>query len=161
MPTHHTNQMLTLVIHNILCNVRVMTQGIYATIFQRDCLLKCQWALEQQIGAKQELALSSSIVVGRRSVDTRICTGPKWDRETEEQKLSMQEENARRIASRVTETTIVIKPPPGKKRKLDSQVIMMPVHVNNFEKLNEFAEAAWILRDPGNTGEIKDLERSY
>jgi len=35
-------------------------------------------------------------------------------------------------------------------------VIMVPVHSEDYKKLNEFAEAAWICRDPGRADAIKE-----
>jgi len=102
-------------------------------------------------------------VVGRKVVDVRICSCPKRDLVQEEGRLLQQEENARRIADKFAHTTSVprtinLQPPPGKKRKMDkdSTIIMVPVHSDDFKKLNEFAEAAWVCRDPGNADQIRE-----
>ncbi len=33
------------------------------------------------------------------------------------------------------------------------------VHSDDFKKLNEFAESAWVCRDPGNADSIKETRR--
>ena len=38
-------------------------------------------------------------------------------------------------------------------------VIMIPVHVDDFKKLNEFAESAWIMRDPANQAQIQETRK--
>ena len=42
-----------------------------------------------------------------------------------------------------------------KKELEKDNVIMVPVHVNDFKKLNNFAEAAWVCRDLENSTAIK------
>ena len=114
------------------------------------------------------LELGEGQVVGRRVVDVRICSCPKRDRQQEEQKEAQQEEQARRIADKFASSTVVIRPPssssanqpgPGKKRVEKDKVVMVPVHVDDFKKLNEFAEAAWVCRDIENAAEIKEKRR--
>ena len=36
---------------------------------------------------------------------------------------------------------------------------MVPVHCNDFKKINEFSESAWICRDPQNQQEIKETRK--
>ena len=50
-------------------------------------------------------------------------------------------------------------PPPGKKKMEKEKVIMVPVHVDDFKKMNEFAEAAWVCRDLANSAAIKERRR--
>ena len=98
-------------------------------------------------------------VLGRKVVEVRICSCPKRDRQQEEQRAQAQEDQARTIAQRFASTTVVLKPPsvppPGKKKLEKEKVIMVPVHVDDFKKLNEFAEAAWVCRDLENSSAIK------
>ena len=38
-------------------------------------------------------------------------------------------------------------------------VALVPVHQEDFKKINEFAEAAWICRDLKNADKIKEMRR--
>jgi len=102
-------------------------------------------------------------VLGRKVVEVRICSCPKRDRQQEEQRAQAQEDQARTIGQRFATTTVVLQPPsvppPGKKRLEKDKVIMVPVHVDDFKKLNEFAEAAWVCRDLENSTAIKEKRR--
>jgi hypothetical protein len=103
-------------------------------------------------------------VVGRKVVEVRICSCPKRDRQQEEQRAQQQDEQVKRIAQRFANSAMVVQqptpaPPPGKKKLDKEPVIMVPVHCDDFKKLNEFAEAAWICRDPGNNVAIKEKRR--
>ena len=42
----------------------------------------------------------------------------------------------------------------------DDEVKLVPVHKDDFKKINEFAEAAWIYRDPDNSDNIKEIRRN-
>ena len=42
----------------------------------------------------------------------------------------------------------------------ESNIAMIPVHQEDFKKMNEFAEAAWICRDLKNAEKIKELRRN-
>eukprot|EP00092_Neocalanus_flemingeri_P014191 GFUD01015311.1.p1 GENE.GFUD01015311.1~~GFUD01015311.1.p1 ORF type:complete len:525 (+),score=111.78 GFUD01015311.1:61-1635(+) len=117
--------------------------------------LKVIFTLEEGLGR----------VVGRKVVDVRICSCPKRDKQQEEARLEVQEGQARRIAERFASSTVVVPnnqmmPPPGKKLLEKEPIIMVPVHADDFKKLNEFAEAAWVMRevtkDPRNADSIKD-----
>ena len=66
---------------------------------------------------------------------------------------------------RFANTTVVVPnsqlmPPPGKKVLEKEPIIMVPVHADDFKKLNEFAESAWVMRevtaDPRNADRIKE-----
>ena len=37
---------------------------------------------------------------------------------------------------------------------------LVPVHKEDFKKINEFAEAAWLCRDPENSDNIKEVRRN-
>ena len=37
---------------------------------------------------------------------------------------------------------------------------LVPVHKDDFKKINEFAEAAWIYRDPNNSDNITLIRRN-
>eukprot|EP00092_Neocalanus_flemingeri_P031910 GFUD01034665.1.p2 GENE.GFUD01034665.1~~GFUD01034665.1.p2 ORF type:complete len:103 (-),score=30.37 GFUD01034665.1:175-483(-) len=39
-------------------------------------------------------------------------------------------------------------------------VTLVPVHKDDFKKINEFAEAAWVCRDPDNSDNIKERRRN-
>jgi len=101
------------------------------------------------------------MVVGRKVVEVRICSCPKRDKQQEEIRAQAQEDQVKRIADRFATTTVIVQkplgPPPGKK-KMES-VIMIPVHVDDFKKMNEFAEAAWVMRDRANEDAIKERRR--
>ena len=64
-------------------------------------------------------------------------------------------------------STSQLMPPPGKRLLEKDPVIMVPVHVDDFKKLNEFAESAWVQREvtksPGQAeklmNNIKDTRR--
>ena len=42
----------------------------------------------------------------------------------------------------------------------EDEVKLVPVHKDDFKKINEFAEAAWIYRDPDNSENIKEIRRN-
>ena len=43
--------------------------------------------------------------------------------------------------------------------KLKDKIVMTPVEAQDYRKLNEFAEAAMIYRNPEKAEEIKDMRR--
>ena len=45
-------------------------------------------------------------------------------------------------------------------KNLEDEVILVPVHKDDFKKINEFAEAAWVCRDPDNSDNIKEIRRN-
>ena len=47
-----------------------------------------------------------------------------------------------------------------RKKNMNEKVILVPVHREDFKKMNEFAEAAWICREPGNSENIKEIRRT-
>jgi len=117
-------------------------------------------------------------VVGRRVVAVRICSCPKRDKAQEEAREAARQGNIKRVAINVAErfatTSLVLPstasqlmPPPGKRLLEKDPVIMVPVHVDDFKKLNEFAESAWVQREvtktPGQAeklmNNIKDTRR--
>jgi len=107
-------------------------------------------------------------VVGRKVVDVRICSCPKRDLQQEETRLHAREDQCKQIAQRFSTTVRVpqptvpvsLQPPPGKKRRMEKeQIIMVPVHADDFKKLNEFAESAWVMRDKDNEAGIKETRR--
>jgi len=113
-------------------------------------------------------------VVGRKVVDVRICSCPKRDRQQEEARWEQQAQQARKIGQRFAETSLVVNkgspcegkmgppaPPPGnKKTKVAREpIILVPVHADDFKKINEFAEAAWVMRDRANEKKIKETRR--
>lgn len=107
-------------------------------------------------------------VVGRKVVDVRICSCPKRDLQQEESRFHAREDQCKKIAERFSTTVRVpastvpvsLQPPPGKKRKMEKdQIIMVPVHADDFKKLNEFAESSWVMRDRENEAGIKETRR--
>ena len=42
----------------------------------------------------------------------------------------------------------------------ERNIALVPVHREDFKKINEFAEAAWICRDLQNAEKIKELRRN-
>ena len=45
-------------------------------------------------------------------------------------------------------------------KNLEDEVTLVPVHKDDFKKINEFAEAAWVCRDPDNSENIKEIRRN-
>ena len=63
---------------------------------------------------------------------------------------------------RLAETSMVMGPPAKKTKKLmkkGEEIIMIPVAAEDFKKLNEFAEAAMVVRHPEKASEIKEMRR--
>ena len=42
----------------------------------------------------------------------------------------------------------------------ERNIALVPVHREDFKKINEFAEAAWICRDLQNAEKIKEMRRN-
>ena len=42
----------------------------------------------------------------------------------------------------------------------NKNIALVPVHKEDFKKINEFAEAAWICRDLNNADKIKEMRRT-
>ena len=83
-------------------------------------------------------------VLGRQVFEVRICCCPKRDKANDEERY---ENSANRKKT--------------EKNSLEDQILMIPVHKDDFKKLNEFAEAAWICREPSNEQNIKQLRRNH
>ena len=65
------------------------------------------------------------------------------------------------IFFRLSESTLVVSSIlTSNTTELDSEVKLVPVHKDDFKKINEFAEAAWICRDPENSDNIKEKRRN-
>ena len=104
------------------------------------------------------------VVVGRKVVDVKICSSPKRDMQQELDKLDRQEEEAksvaRRLAENVSTSHIIMGPPPTKKEvKKGEEIIMVPVALEDFQKINEMAEAVMIQRQPENAVQIREMRR--
>jgi len=109
-------------------------------------------------------------VVGRRCLDVRVCSCPKRDLQQEENKAAQQEVHVKRISEKFKPAPSsseriqsVLDPPSSKKRRMDNQnstdngvIIMVPVHSDDFRKINELVESAWICREPDKKQDIKD-----
>ena len=50
-------------------------------------------------------------------------------------------------------------PEPDKPINLKDKIVMTPVEVQDFRKLNEFTEASMIYRNPEKAEEIKEMRR--
>ena len=87
-------------------------------------------------------------VIGRQSLEVRICSCPKRDMKQEEDKANPQKPSQLPVAAngdgviRVNSSMVYIEPPPGKKRKLDGveEYIMVPVAKHDFQMMNTMAE---------------------
>ena len=65
------------------------------------------------------------------------------------------------LADGLARSTSVFAKPLPKKRKADNleDFVLVPVAQADFEKLNEFAEAAVIMRNPEKASKIKETRR--
>merc|ERR1711915_1094563 len=61
--------------------------------------------------------------------------------------------------TRLTETSEPVALPTESYEEMQPEIQLIPVHKDDFKKINEFAEAAWICRDPDNSENIRDLRR--
>lgn len=67
---------------------------------------------------------------------------------------------ARRLAENVSTSHIIMGPPPTKKEvKKGEEIIMVPVALEDFQKINEMAEAVIIQRQPENVVQIREMRR--
>jgi len=110
------------------------------------------------------LEAGPGVVMGRKVVDVRICSCPKRDMQQEEDKLDRQEDQAksvaRRLAENISSTHIIMGPPPKKKKvKKGEEIIMVPVAAEDFQKMNEMAEAMMCQRQPEKAQQIKEMRR--
>lgn len=107
------------------------------------------------------LELGVGHVVGRKVVEVRICSCPKRDMQQEEERLERKEQQARDLGKRLSADYMVMGPPTKQKKlmKKGEEIIMIPVTAEDFRKLNEFAEAAMIVRHPEKADEIKEMRR--
>lgn len=106
-------------------------------------------------------------VIGRKSVDVRICSCPKRDKTQEEKRehdsRNKTETNAGASSSAAlvrSQASLIVnsnQPPPDKKRRLDTieEFLLVPVAKRDFEAVNKHAEALLISRYPDKIEEIK------
>ena len=78
-------------------------------------------------------------VTGIQTVFVKVCCCPKHDETKDEEDCQEMRE--------------------GKRTSMNHQVILVPVHNDDVQKINEFAEAAWICREPSEMEEIKETRR--
>jgi len=104
-------------------------------------------------------------VVGRNVFDVRMCSCPKRDKQQEEEKHLKQEDQARSIAKKFADSTVVMKkgepetvnPPPGKKHLNiidNTKYLMIPVRFEDFKMLDDFAERLAVGREIQNSPNI-------
>ena len=60
----------------------------------------------------------------------------------------------------ITCTTFSPNIAPTPETMSNKNIALVPVHKEDFKKINEFAEAAWICRDLSNADKIKDMRRT-
>ena len=112
----------------------------------------------------------------------RICSCPKRDRQQEESKHQATQKRAQQLAQGIARTNSVFTKPSAKKRKAEvEEFVMVPVRIDtlqptvsvvklflrrysqvsklDFDKMNEFAEAAVCARNPDKAHEIKEQRR--
>jgi len=139
--------------------------------------LKVIFTLEDHCSQNGEV-----IVLGRYTVDVRICSCPKRDKQQEEKKHVGKEHSARQVANELGRTTSLALVRTNsslalahhdssvgatskdagacsKKRKIDKdgveEMIMVPVAKADWIKMKEFAEGAMIARNVAKASEIK------
>jgi len=111
------------------------------------------FTLEQAYDDRETLA-----VIGRSQVELRTCSCPKRDKKQDEVKIA----KVRQVAGELARSNSCFTKPTAKKRKANEfgeVFVMVPVAQADFEKLNEFAEAAVLVRNPGQEKEIKERRR--
>ena len=81
-------------------------------------------------------------VIGRHVVDVRICCCPKRDKTNDEERFERNKRMQNRGIS------------------LIENMLLVPVHRDDFKKVNEFAEAAWVCRDSNIKEEIQETRRN-
>ena len=100
------------------------------------------------------------VVLGRDVYDVRICSCPKRDKQQEETKFKKEKAKAMGVAEGLARSTSALTRPSGKKRKAEpEEFVMVPIAQDDFKKMNEFAEAAVIMRNPDKAEEIKAQRR--
>jgi len=117
--------------------------------------VKLIFTLEQDNG---EGGLS---VIGRVVFGLRTCSCPKRDKKQDEIKYAKDQAKAQGLADSLARSNSIFTKPTGKKRKANEveTFIMVPVAQADYEKINEFAEAAVLVRNPGKEKEIKEQRR--
>ncbi|XP_059090303.1 cellular tumor antigen p53-like isoform X1 [Tigriopus californicus] len=109
--------------------------------------IKLIFTLEQGIGN----------VVGRVIIDLKLCTCPKRDRQQDETRAVDETQKLMDAADGLARSNSVFTKPSGKKRKIETEeFVMVPVAKQDFEKINEFAEAAVIMRNMAQANKIKE-----
>ena len=97
-------------------------------------------------------------VIGRQSVEVRICSCPKRDKKQEEEKVDPQKPTQpSHVTSgggdgngliRVNSSMVYVEQPSGKKRRLEGleEYIMVPVAKSDFQMINTMAETCLFAR---------------
>jgi len=116
--------------------------------------LKVVFTLEHGIGN----------VIARTAVDVRICSCPKRDKVQEEKKHEEDIKKSQKVGdglARANSSLVMTRPPPEKKRKIDSaeDMIFIPVAKCDFEYMNKIAESLQVARHTAKEKEIKELRK--
>lgn len=97
------------------------------------------------------LETAQAAVLGRKVFDVRICSCPRRDKASEEERMQNLELKAKSIADRLATSTVVVHqqqmPPPGKKAMKKARYIMVPVYVDDFKSINNLAESSLIAKE--------------
>ena len=99
-------------------------------------------------------------VVGRCTVDVRICSCPKRDKQQEEKRHFETTKEGIKAATNLCQrnSSLVFTQPPEKKRRVEHSVeemIMIPVAKKDFQNINEIAESLMVSRNVHKREEIK------
>ena len=103
-------------------------------------------------------------VIARQSVDVRMCSCPKRDKQQDEKRISDQNKTAKEVADnfvRANSSLCYVQPPPDKKRRLGhvENMKLLPVSEQDWNSLNKIAEALMFQRHPDKLQEIKNLRK--
>lgn len=100
-------------------------------------------------------------VIARHTVDVRICSCPRRDRQQEEKRQQEGQKEVQNQPNYPSSSFAGQQPPPEKKKKLESieELVLVPVAKKDFEAVNKHAEALMIARQPEKLHEIKNARK--
>lgn len=98
-------------------------------------------------------------VIARHTIDVRICSCPKRDRQQEEKRKQDGLRAAENLAR--ANSSLVVSQPPEKKKRLESveEMILVPVAKRDYDAVNKHAEALLISRHIDKIDDIKNARR--